>query len=105
MKNFKGLVCHIHGDLLFVKMIYAYHKEHFNICIKKFINFYLLKLQIVHQPIENILLKHITRVVFCFSKNTSVDQNLLHKNLLSYKKLSYFAEQANISYKLAIFSL
>ena len=70
-----------------------------------FINFYLLKLQIVYQPIENILLKYITGVVLCFSKNTSVDENLLHKNLLSYKKLPYFAEQANISYELAVFSL
>ena len=70
-----------------------------------FINFYLLKLQIVYQPIENILLKHITGVVLCFSKNTSVDQNLLPKNFLSYKKLPYFAEQANISYELAISSL
>ena len=67
-----------------------------------FINFYLLKLQFLYQPIENILLKHITGVVLCFSKNTSVDQNLLHKNLLRYKKLFYFAEQANISYELAI---
>ena len=41
----------------------------------------------VYQPIENILLKHITGVVLCFSKNTSVDQNLLHKNLLRYKNL------------------
>ena len=69
-----------------------------------FINFYLLKLQIVYHPIENILLKHITGVVLCFSKNTSVDQHFLHKNLLSYKKLLYFAEQANISYELAISS-
>ena len=53
-----------------------------------FINFYLLKLQIVYQPIENILLKHITGVVLCFSKNTSVDKNLLHKNLLSYNYLT-----------------
>ena len=56
----------------------------------------------VYQPNENILLKHNTGVVLCFSKNTSVDQNLLHKNLLSDKKLRYFAEQVNISYKLAI---
>ena len=54
----------------------------------------MVKLQIVYQLIENTLLKHITGVVLCFSKNTSDDQNLLHKDLLSYKKLTYFAEQA-----------
>ena len=57
------------------------------------IHFYLLKWKNINNPIENILLKHNTRVILCFSKNTSVVQNLLHKDLLSDKKQRYFAEQ------------
>ena len=39
------------------------------------------------------MLKHNTGVILCFRKNTSVVQNLLHKDLLSDKKQRYFAEQ------------
>ena len=73
-----------------------------------FINFIYKNLSKVAnsiQPIENILLKHNTGVILCFNKNISVDQNLLHKDLFSDKKLFYFAEQAKISYELAISSL
>ena len=29
MKNYKGLLCHIHGDLLFVKMVYCLSQRTF----------------------------------------------------------------------------
>ena len=57
-----------------------------------FINFYLLKLQFLYQPIENILLKHITGVVLCFSKNTSV-------------RGTFFLESRSVVFNLGVASL
>ena len=48
------------GELVFVKML---------ICLSHKMFYYLLKLQMVNQPIENILQKHNTGVVLCFNKN------------------------------------
>ena len=56
----------------------------------------------MYQSIKNILPKHNTGVVLCFSKNILHDQNVLYKDLLSYKKLHYFAEHTKISHQLGI---
>ena len=53
-KNNKGLVCHVHGDLVLVKILYCLSHKYDSII----------------QSMENIVLKHNTRVVLCFSKNT-----------------------------------
>ena len=64
--------------------------------------FLFAKVKKYKYPIENILLKHNTGAILCFSKNTFVVQNLLRKGLLSDKKQRYFAEQAKINYDLAV---
>ena len=66
------LLCHIYSELVFVKMFYCLLDEmHKKNCM---IRFYLLKGKNINNPIENILLKHNTEVILCFSKNTSVVQ-------------------------------